>query len=111
MITWSRRAKVALSYLFRPLQDVDIYVENINDEVFYSELIRRIAPSHIRVVRVFPKGGRQAVLEAAQHHDFQQRRALFLVDGDFEWVRDERPPAAHGVYRVEAYCIENLLIH
>jgi hypothetical protein len=62
-------------------------------------------------VRVFPKGGRQAVLEAAQQHDFQQRRALFLVDGDFEWVRDENPPAARGVYRVEAYCIENLLIH
>lgn len=111
MINWSRRAKVALSYLFRPLQDIDIYVEDINDEVFYSELIRHIAPSHIRVVRVFPKGGRQAVLKAARCHDFQQRRALFLVDGDFEWVRGENPPAVHGVYRIEAYCIENLLIH
>ena len=34
-----------------------------------------------------------------------------MIDGDFEWVRDEPPPDVPGIYRLDAYCIENLLIH
>lgn len=105
------RAKAALSYLFRPLQDLDIYVEDSVDEVFYSLLMNRIAPTSARIARVFPVGNKKAVLDAAEKHDFQQRRALYLIDGDFEWVRGDPSPAVRGVYRLNAYCIENLLLH
>jgi Protein of unknown function (DUF4435) len=111
MLKWPERARLSLAYLFRPLQEVDVYVEDINDEVFYSELINTIAPKGLRVARVFAVGNRSAVIEEARTHEFSERRALFLIDGDFEWVRDEPPPSQKGIFRLEAYCIENLLLH
>jgi hypothetical protein len=110
MIKWPRQARDALAFLFRPLQDIDVYVEDVRDEVFYSELFRRIAPKNVRIARVFPVGNRLSVIERARAHDFGSRNALFVIDGDFEWVRGEPMPAARGLYRLDAYCIENLLI-
>jgi hypothetical protein len=109
--TWSRKTRDAIAYLFRPLQDLDIYVEDTNDTVFYTELFRRIAPQGLTVARVFEAGGRTEVIAKARKHDFSARRALFLIDGDFEWVRGEPAPFPHRVYRLDAYCIENLLLH
>ena len=88
-----------------------MYTEDANDEVFYDELISRISPNGLRVSRVFAVGNRGAVIEAARTHDFSERRALFLIDGDFEWVRDEPTPSLKGIFRLQAYCIENLLLH
>lgn len=110
VLQWPRKAQAALAYFFRPLQDLDIYVEDANDVVFYTELFKRIAPKRVRIARVFPAGHRLAVIKQARTYDFSGRPALFLVDGDFEWVRDEPPPGFRGVHRLAAYCIENLLI-
>lgn len=111
ILRWPVRARAALAYFFRPLQDLDVYVEDTNDEVFYSELFKSISPSQVRLVRVIAAGDRLSVVERARTHDFGSRAALFLIDGDLEWVRGEPPPDVHGVYRLPAYCIENLLIH
>ena len=51
------------------------------------------------------------MIEKARSHDFSKRKALFVIDGDFEWVRDEIPPFPDIVHRLDAYCVENLLIH
>lgn len=110
MLTWPQKSLSALSYLFRPLQDLDIYVEDSNDEVFYTELFKRISPEGIRIARVYPVGSRTKVIEAAKEHDFSERSALFIIDGDFEWVRDEQPAEVLGLHRLPAYCIENLII-
>jgi hypothetical protein len=59
---------------------------------------------------VFSAGDRRSVVERAKAHDFGLRSALFLIDGDFEWVRDEAPPEVVGIHRLSAYCIENLLL-
>src|ERR1017187_3916227 len=111
MLEWPKRARAALVFLFRPLQDIDVYVEDSGDEVFYSELFRRIAPYGVKIVRVFCAGGRAAVVDRARNHDFASRLALFVIDGDFEWVRGEPSPGFRGVHRLDAYCVENLLIH
>jgi hypothetical protein len=37
--------------------------------------------------------------------------AFFIIDGDLEWVRGDAPPLPQRVYRIDAYCVENLLIH
>lgn len=108
---WTARARTAVEYLFRPLQDVDVYVEDSNDEVFYTELFKRLAPGNVRISRVFTAGGRKGVIEKARSHDFSKRRALFVIDGDFEWVRGEIAAFPDLVHRLDAYCVENLLIH
>ncbi len=111
MLTWPKRALFAIKYLFSPLQDIDIYVEDHEDEVFYSELFKKIKPSNIRIKRVFGVGGKAALIDRAESHGWDTRPALFLIDGDFDWVRGDRPPPIRGLHRLNAYCIENLLLH
>jgi hypothetical protein len=107
---WSASTWRSIAYLFRPLQDVDIYVEDQNDETFYTELFKRIAPSHMKIARVVPLGNRSAVVREANSHNPVLRKALFLVDGDLDWVRGEPLEGPAHLVRLDAYCIENMLI-
>ncbi|MDP1990184.1 MAG: DUF4435 domain-containing protein [Syntrophales bacterium] len=110
MIKWPERAKAAIKKLFEPLQDIDVYVEDSNDEAFYRTLLNRVSQGRVHIARVFSLGCRAAVIEAAQQHDHSKRRALFIIDGDLEWVRGLPPPKCAWLHCHEAYCIENLLI-
>ena len=107
---WPREAIGALARLFRQLQDIDVFVEDKGDEVFYLEVLRRVAPEGVRIESVFPLDGRPSVLAACASHDFSARRALFIVDGDFPFVRGEEEMLPPGAVRIPAYCIENLLV-
>lgn len=110
MIQWPQRAKAAIKKLFEPIQDIDVYVEDTNDEVFYRTLLNKVSDGKVCIARVFALGGRSAVIEAATQHDFSQRRALFLIDGDLNWVRGSPPPNVVGLHQHNAYCVENLLL-
>jgi hypothetical protein len=87
MIKWPAKAGVAIRKLFEPLQEIDVYVEDQNDEVFYKSLINAACGEIVQVSRVFGLGGRKAVLDAAAAYNPSDRKALFIVDGDLEWVR------------------------
>lgn len=113
MISWPQKSLKALVKLFEPLQDIDVYVEDVRDENFYTHLLKRVAGSEVRIARVFApavEGGRATVIAAAKAHDHSKRRALFLIDGDLDFSRGDPPPTpTRGLYRLEAYCIENFL--
>lgn len=110
MLSWPAHALDALVLLFRPLQDVDVFVEDEGSEAFYLELIQRISPRRVRVRRVFALNGRSAVVARALAYASSERPALFLIDGDFEWVRGEAPPTMSRLFRIPAYCIENFIV-
>jgi hypothetical protein len=110
MLSWPLRAKAAIRKLFEPLQEIDVYVEDENDESFYRTLLNSATGGSIKIARVFGLGGRQAVLDIAVTHNHKLRRALFIIDGDLPWVRGESPPNIVGLHQHEAYCVENLLI-
>lgn len=109
MLKWPTKSISALRNLFAPLQDIDIYVEDTRDEVFYSILFKRVADREIRIARIFGLGGKQAVIAAASAPP-TRRPSLYIIDGDFEWVRGEDHPKFANIFRLEAYCIENYLI-
>jgi len=110
MLKWPERAKSALRKLFEPLQEIDVYVEDENDEAFYRCLLNSAANGAVKVARVFSLGGRSAVVNAAIAHDKRTRRALFIVDGDLPWVQGKPVPAIVGLHCHDAYCIENLIL-
>jgi len=110
MIKWPTRAKAAIRSLFLPLQDIEVYVEDENDEVFYRALLKRVVEPDIKVARVLSLGNRDAVIAAANQYDYTNKPALFIIDGDLEWVREIPKAAAKGLHRHNAYCVENLLI-
>ncbi len=110
MLKWSDRARIAIKKLFEPLQEIDVYVEDTNDEVFYRTLLKAATGGKIQVARVFGLGGHEAVVAAAKTHDHSRRRALFIVDGDLPWVLGTRNFSILGLHCHDAYCIENLLV-
>jgi hypothetical protein len=110
MLKWPDRAKAAIRKLFEPLQDIDVYVEDTNDEPFYRCLLNHATNGKVKVARVFALGGRNAVLAAAGAHNQTARRAVFIVDGDLPWVKGEPLPEIVGLHQHEAYCVENLLL-
>jgi len=109
MLRWPNRAKLAIAKLFQPLQDIDIFVEDENDEVFYKKLFNVICGESIKVARVVSLGGRSNVIQNAMSFDHGNRRAIFIIDGDLEWVSGESAPSVRGLYRLNGYCIENFL--
>lgn len=110
MIKWPERARAAIKKLFEPLQDIDVYIEDTNDEAFYRTLLNNITKGDFSIARVFALGGKIPVIEAAKIHDHSTRRALFIIDGDLDWVRGDPPQGILGLHQHEAYCIENLLV-
>lgn len=110
MIRWPIRSARAISKLFSPIQDIDIFVEDQGDEQFYTMLFKRAAPEGVTISRVVALGGCASVKSAARDYN-GLRPALFLIDGDFPWVRGEDPPSISRLYRLECYCVENLLLN
>lgn len=110
MLKWPDRAKSAIRKLFEPLQEIDVYVEDKNDEAFYRCLLNSASNGEVMVARVFALGGRQPVIDAAIAHDQRLRRALFIIDGDMPWIKGEAVPAVIGLHCHDAYCIENLIL-
>jgi hypothetical protein len=110
MIKWPTRAKAAIRSLFRPLQDIEVYVEDENDEVFYRTLLKKVADPELKIARVISLGNRDAVVAAAKVHDHAAMPALFIIDGDLDWVVGHPKPFEKGLHRHNAYCVENLLV-
>lgn len=110
MLKWPLRAAKAIQKLFEPLQPIDIYIEDTNDEAFYQRVLLTAVQGKVPIARVVALGGRTAVLKAAEEHDFKTRAALFIIDGDIYWTKGHPAPSIPGIYCHDAYCIENLLI-
>ena len=110
MLKWPTRAKAAIRSLFRPLQDIEVYVEDENDEVFYRTLLKRVADPELKIARIISLGNRDAVVAAAKAYDHSIKPALFIIDGDLDWVIGLPKPIEKGLHRHNAYCVENLLI-
>jgi hypothetical protein len=110
MLKWPARANAAIRKLFEPLQDIDVYVEDLHDEAFYRCLLVHATKRTVRIARVFALNGRQPVIDAARVYDQRTRPALFIIDGDLPLVKGEAVPSVVGLHCHDAYCVENLLL-
>lgn len=107
---WPSRALGAIKKLFEPLQDIDVYIEDSNDEVFYRSLLKFVCGDRVRIAKVYSLGGREKVIEAATAYVQNPRRALFIIDADLYLALGVPPPKITNLHQHEAYCIENLLL-
>lgn len=111
MISYPARAARALGRLNRPYNDIDIYVEDTSNRNMWNELIKSIIPPSVRFRGVIQLGGKSKVLEACKLDQKRDDRSkLYIVDGDFDYVLGKRSPRLNFLYRVGAYCIENVLL-
>ena len=110
MIRYSKKAIKALSYFFRPYNDVDIYVEDTTCRNMWEILVNRILDGNAYVNRIFPLGGREEVVKACRNdQNASSRPRLYIIDGDLDILVGTKPPKLRHFYRLAAANVENLL--
>jgi Protein of unknown function (DUF4435) len=97
----------AFTALYRPYNDIDIYVEDMTLTGLYERIFSRLLKGTAKITTVTPLGHRDAVVAEARRlkHD-RSRRRFFLIDGDFCWILGPCP-RARGLYMLKCYSIEN----
>jgi len=111
VVRYSPSAAQALAYLKRPYNDIDIFVEDTAGHNMWLVLLRRVLPKRVRLTSVNQLGGRANVLKACKlAQNGIKRKQLYIIDADFDYLLNKRKPKLKHLYRIRAYCIENLLM-
>lgn len=105
------RAARALAMLKSGYNDVDIFVEDTGNHNMWLFVLRRLLPPGTRLDSVNMLGGRDVVTEACALDQIEDgRRKLYIIDGDFDYLLRRSKPRLKYLYRLRAYCVENLLM-
>ncbi|CAD6532372.1 hypothetical protein LMG28727_02928 [Paraburkholderia kirstenboschensis] len=104
-------AKFAASVFYEDFNDIDVYVEDkaIGFAKVYSTLLSRLLADKLTISKVFPQGGRDAVVAKAKEFQAPDRRSIYIVDGDLYLICGEMIELPSNVLRLDRYCIENYL--
>jgi|GEM_PF-2155220 len=107
---WSQRTKRAIAFLFRPYNDIDVFVEDSVSLGMYEVLLGRMLRGEARITRVHQLGNRATVVAECQRDQLPSgRRRLYIIDADSDLVFGTPAPALLHLYRLGVYTSENLL--
>jgi hypothetical protein len=112
VLMYSADAQVARALLLQNYNDLDIFVEDGACQNMHVRLFNRmLAPSGKKISSVYPLHGKRKVLErcADDQHD-RPRRRLYIIDGDEDLILGRAVAPLKYLYRLEVYCMENLLL-
>lgn len=111
-MNYSQKARKALAYLFKPYNDIDIYVEDTNSYRVYAVLFKRMLPKDISLRKIFQLPGREAVVnECTNYLNKDVRKTLFIIDGDFNILLPIEDFSSYtNLYQLKVFCMENLLV-
>ncbi|MEE1673931.1 DUF4435 domain-containing protein [Agarivorans aestuarii] len=106
----SVQAKAAKSVFFEDVNDIDIYIEDtaFGYPKLFTILFSRLLNQQYKVNRVFPLGGRKAVIEQHSEHS-SDRPSLYIIDGDLFLLIGDEINNQKGLYKFPHYCVENIL--
>jgi Protein of unknown function (DUF4435) len=77
----------------------------------WLRILRALLPKQTRLSSVNLLGGRESVLEACRRDQVaDKRRKLYIIDADFDYAHKIRKPRLRHLYRLRAYCVENILM-
>lgn len=111
MVAWPEKASNALAYLFRRYNDIDVYIEDVRAKNVYEILINRILEGRAKVRSVFSLGGRQQVLDKCLiDQGTGGRKRIYIIDADLDLIFRITGPKFKRLYRLDFYCLENLLV-
>lgn len=91
--------------------DINVFVEDEDDEIFYEKLLQRLLSGSLRIKRVFGVGGKQNLFNKVRKYssDAAEENAFFIADGDFDRILRVSPPTNERLHVLDEYCIENFL--
>lgn len=100
----------ALDVFYAGFNQINFYVEDADQENLYEVILRRQFPD-IRIDRIFPLGGKEAVRRHAQdpgNSGLPAYRA-YILDRDFDDILRRR--CIHSnIFYLDRFCIENYLL-
>ncbi|NOR63343.1 MAG: DUF4435 domain-containing protein [Rhodobacteraceae bacterium] len=109
--TFPAAAARALAFLKRKNSDIEIFVEDSSNPNVWLYYIRQHLKSNASLDSVNILGSRSQVLAACALDQGQRpEKRLYLIDGDIDIALGRPKPRLKHLYRLPAYCIENMLI-
>ncbi|WP_316151557.1 DUF4435 domain-containing protein [Cupriavidus sp. BIC8F] len=102
-----------MSTFFQEWNDIDVYIEDHKKitQNIYVELINRIGGGKFKIDRVFPLGGRGAVIEKCKaDSQADGRPRLYIIDGDLNLICGNPQSPLPRLYEHKVYCVENILV-
>jgi len=112
MINWSDKARHNIDVFYQEFNDVDIYIEDTEEgsEKLYRIIFQKILRNKYKIERVFPLGGREAVL-LDYNDSIRERKKLHILDGDLHLLVNEVNIGLNDhLLILPRYCLENYLI-
>ncbi len=103
----------SLAYLYAEsvfhtqFNDVDFYVEDKDQQSLYYSILSRLF-SDINIDRIFPLGGKPAVIDHARNNR-SGRKAVYILDKDFDDLLGATVNLP-TVFYLDRYCIENYVL-
>ncbi|NIK40837.1 hypothetical protein FHY12_003162 [Xanthomonas arboricola] len=113
MIERSLSGKFAKHKFFTKYNDIDVFIEDtaIGSKKIFTEILRRLIDGGISINCVFPIGPKAAVVKKCQYDQgFRDRKAIYIIDGDYDVALSRPAPTLKRIYRLKRYCIENYLL-
>jgi hypothetical protein len=106
----SVQAQSAISVFFEEINDIDIFIEDtaFGYSKLFTILFSRVFKSDYKINKVFPLGGRGAVIEQHAIHS-SDRPSLYIIDGDLFLLNGDSVESSSGLYKFPCYCVENVL--
>lgn len=112
MISYSARAAKALGFLKQTYNDIEIFVEDTANPMMWLRLLKCVLPEHIKLQSVNLMGGKSNVINACKmDQSNDNRRKLYIIDADFDHLANRRKPRLKHLYRLNSYCVENIILH
>lgn len=104
----SDSALQSVGLFYRDLQEIEVYVEDVDAEALYTELLTRATNNKVKIKRVISLAGRDKVVDMCQKYN-EEFPALFIIDGDLDLLHDEREGPFKRLFQHRLYCLENYL--
>ena len=111
MLRYSDEGLAARPAFFAPYNDITIIVEDTGKENFYTQVLKSLLGSKLRIYQVLGVGGKDQVIQRLEKHISDSLpREFYLVDGDFDELLGRKPPDSMKFYRLYQYDIESFLV-
>lgn len=112
MVNYSPRAAKALGFLKQAYNDIEIFVEDTANQNLWLKVLKNSLPAHVKISSVNMLGGRESVVAACKlDQQSDRRKRLYIIDGDLDFIAGKSKPRLKYLYRLRAYCLENLLLN